>query len=161
MVLPKLTLLVLTHNNKILLGLKKRGFGKGNYNGYGGKLDPGETLLDCVCRETYEEAGIVLDKKNVVRVAIHDFIFPHKPEWNQQVHVFRATSFTGTPVETEEMKPLSFPMDALPLDHMWDDDKYWLQQVLDGKKLRTTFSFDELGKVKEHEIVEVDEFSDE
>lgn len=33
-------------NKKILLGYKKRGFGMHKWNGLGGKVEPGETILD-------------------------------------------------------------------------------------------------------------------
>ena len=45
----------LFNENKILLGLKKRGFGKGKWNGYGGKKEDGETIEEAVVREIYEE----------------------------------------------------------------------------------------------------------
>ena len=31
--------------------MKKRGFGAGKYNGFGGKLDKGETMASCAARE--------------------------------------------------------------------------------------------------------------
>ena len=31
-------------SSRVLLGMKKRGFGMGKYNGFGGKLEPGETM---------------------------------------------------------------------------------------------------------------------
>jgi 8-oxo-dGTP diphosphatase / 2-hydroxy-dATP diphosphatase len=37
-------------NNKILLGLKKRGFGKGKWNGFGGKLEKDENIIECAKR---------------------------------------------------------------------------------------------------------------
>ena len=40
-----LTLTLITKDNQILLGLKKRGFGMGKYNGFGGKLEPGRVDL--------------------------------------------------------------------------------------------------------------------
>jgi hypothetical protein len=45
-------------NQRILLGLKRRGFGEGLYNTFGGKLDPGETDIECARRELKEETGI-------------------------------------------------------------------------------------------------------
>jgi hypothetical protein len=57
------TLVVVTEplRRRILLGLKQRGFGKGLFNSFGGKLDPGETDGECACRELEEETGIALD----------------------------------------------------------------------------------------------------
>lgn len=36
--------------NKILLGYKKRGFGKDKWNGLGGKVEPNESLTECAKR---------------------------------------------------------------------------------------------------------------
>jgi len=42
---PKLlTLCILERDGKLLLGRKKRGFGTGRINGFGGKLEVGETI---------------------------------------------------------------------------------------------------------------------
>jgi 8-oxo-dGTP pyrophosphatase MutT (NUDIX family) len=39
--------------------MKKRGFGHGKYNGFGGKVELNETIMDAAIRETNEECGIV------------------------------------------------------------------------------------------------------
>ena len=44
------SLVLLRDGNRILLGLKKRGFGVGKWNGFGGKLEKGETPLDSAHR---------------------------------------------------------------------------------------------------------------
>ena len=44
------TLVMIMRNNKLLLGMKKRGFGKGRWNGFGGKVQEGERLLDAAKR---------------------------------------------------------------------------------------------------------------
>ena len=47
----KLLTLVLIHQNaRILLGMKKRGFGAGWWNGYGGKVQAGETIEEAAKR---------------------------------------------------------------------------------------------------------------
>ena len=37
-------------NNKILLGYKKRGFGFGKWNGFGGKVEQSESISECAKR---------------------------------------------------------------------------------------------------------------
>lgn len=44
------TLAFIRRGNQVLLGLKKRGFGEGKWNGFGGKLNPNETLADAAQR---------------------------------------------------------------------------------------------------------------
>jgi len=39
-----LTLVLVVQPGRVLLGLKKRGFGAGKWNGFGGKVEPGETI---------------------------------------------------------------------------------------------------------------------
>lgn len=43
---------------RILLGLKKRGFGAGKWNGFGGKVEKGETIEAAALRELEEESGL-------------------------------------------------------------------------------------------------------
>lgn len=45
-----LTLVMIMKNNQILLGMKKRGFGVNRWNGFGGKLQQGESILDAAKR---------------------------------------------------------------------------------------------------------------
>lgn len=153
--LRKVTLTVITYDDKILLGLKKRGFGEGHWNGFGGKPEPGESLLDCVVRETREECGITIN--NLELAAILDFHFQEKPDWDQQVHVFKTSEFEGTPRETEEMRPKEFAIKEIPYESMWPDDKFWLPLVLDGKKVRATFTFADDGSVAEKVVDVVDQ----
>ena len=56
------TLCVIHQHPKILLGMKKRGFGAGRWNGFGGKVKDGEEIEDALIREIWEEAGIVVSK---------------------------------------------------------------------------------------------------
>jgi 8-oxo-dGTP diphosphatase/2-hydroxy-dATP diphosphatase len=38
--------------------MKKRGFGKGKWNGFGGKVEEGECIEDSAIRELEEECGL-------------------------------------------------------------------------------------------------------
>ena len=54
------TLMILRDGDRILFGLKKRGFGKGKLVGVGGKVDANETVEEAAIRETEEEIGVML-----------------------------------------------------------------------------------------------------
>jgi 8-oxo-dGTP diphosphatase/2-hydroxy-dATP diphosphatase len=41
-----LTLVLVRQGQNVLLGMKKRGFGVGRWNGFGGKVEKQETILD-------------------------------------------------------------------------------------------------------------------
>ncbi len=150
---------------KVLLAMKKRGFGQGKWNGVGGKIDRekgDKNVLDSAIRETEEE--IKVKAQNFKKVAIIDFYFPEIPQekgYDQQVHVFLVEDWDGEPAETEEMSPKWFNSKELPFDETWDDDKYWLPSVLNGKKLRAKFSFNKENKVVKKNIEFVDEFQSE
>lgn len=135
------TLCVVLNEDKILLAMKKRGFGVGKYNGFGGKGNPGETIEETALREFEEESGLISSLSNLEKVAEFDFFFPHKPEFDQTVHVYIVNSYSGEPKETEEMAPKWFNRNEIPYKSMWDDDQYWLPLILDGKKLNATFIF--------------------
>ena len=44
---PTTLVFPIDEQNRILLGRKKRGFGANKYNGFGGKLDDGESFREC------------------------------------------------------------------------------------------------------------------
>ena len=134
-----LTLCMVVKDDKILLGLKKRGFGEGRWNGFGGKLEEGESIIDAAHRELGEEIGIkALDMKEV---GVIDFSFENDPKV-LEVHIFKITDFAGEPIESEEMRPEWFSFENIPYDQMWSDDKYWLPKLLDNKLFKGSFLFD-------------------
>lgn len=149
-----LTLVLIVSNEKILLAMKKRGFGAGRWNGFGGKVEAGETIEDSAKRETLEECGVVVT--DMVKVGIHEFEFSAVRGEIREVHVFRAEHFSGEPQETEEMRPQWFTIDAIPYDEMWPDDIHWLPVFLAGKKFRTKFLFGEGDSVVENHVLEVE-----
>lgn len=150
-----LTLCFVVKEDKILLGMKKRGFGAGRWNGFGGKVEGGETIEEAARRETKEECGI--DIVAMEQVGIHEFEFESKRGDILEVHVFRADSWDGEPRETEEMRPQWFTTDAIPYDEMWPDDIHWIPVFLTGKKFRTKFLFGEEDAVLENHVEEVSE----
>jgi len=149
-----LTLCIIHQHPKVLLGMKKRGFGVGRWNGFGGKVVPGETIEDAAKREMFEEAGIKL--KNIEKVAIIEFEFKGNPEI-LETHIFKSNDFDGVPTESEEMKPKWFFIDEIPFKEMWPDDIHWIPLFLKGKKFKGKFLFGEADAVLEKELIEVKE----
>ena len=111
-----LTLCIPIKDDKVILGMKKRGFGVGRWNGFGGKIEQGETIEQGAMRELTEEAGIndgVLQKMGVL-----EFSFQND-EKILEVHIFKLTDFNQEPVESEEMKPEWIIINGMPLPE-WD-----------------------------------------
>ena len=46
---PTTLVFPIDEQNRILLGLKKRGFGADKYNGFGGKINDGESFRNVPC----------------------------------------------------------------------------------------------------------------
>lgn len=128
-----------TQDARVLLGMKKRGFGAGRWNGFGGKVEDGESVENAAHRECREEIGIDIQKME--SAGILDFEFPDGKQLG--VHLFRVTEFFGEPQESEEMKPQWFFVQDIPYTHMWQDDIYWLPHVLYGKHVQGKFFFGE------------------
>src|SRR3989338_1113143 len=135
------TLCLLIKDNKVLLAMKKRGFGTGKINVIGGKVEEGETIEAAASREVGEEIGVVIDPAKMEKVGNVKFYFRDKPEWDQDMHVFLVKDWQGEPKESEEMIPKWYSHGDIPFDVMWADDKHWLPIVLAGKKVEGKFHF--------------------
>ena len=60
---PTTLVFPIDEQNRILLGRKKRGFGADKYNGFGGKLDDGESFRDCAIRELLRNLAFMVAPK--------------------------------------------------------------------------------------------------
>ena len=130
-------LLYLIRGEEVLLIRKKRGLGKGLFNGVGGKVREDESVEEAVVRECVEEVGVKPLELNFA--GLLEFI--NNDVEKVFVHVFTCRRWKGTPVESDEAEPYWFRIDSLPFDNMWEDDRYWLPLVLQGKKVYGRFFF--------------------
>ena len=132
------TLLFVIKEERILLIRKQRGLGAGKINGPGGRLEPGETPREAAIREVQEELCVTPQGVREAGLLRFQFTDGHSIEGT----VFTADDCEGTPVETDEAIPLWTPLDAIPYDEMWADDRRWLPLLLAGQRFRGCFLFD-------------------
>ncbi len=125
----------------VLLGEKKRGLGAGNIVGLGGKVEANETPRAAAAREAAEESGVVVDPADLEELAMITFRFPTRPSWDQRAAVFVTRLWRGEPVETDEITPAWYDVNAIPFDAMWADAQHWLPRVLAGQRLSADFIF--------------------
>ncbi|KAF7796136.1 hypothetical protein EIP86_007309 [Pleurotus ostreatoroseus] len=125
----------IVQNGKILLGYKKRGFGQGIWNGFGGKVEPQETTAQAAARELKEEAGIDAPLKHCGTL----FFTLEGVEYAFHIELFVANKYTGVITESDEMRPEWYstgqePVDPelppIPYDKMWADDIVWMPLLL-------------------------------
>lgn len=143
------TLCFIHDPDRLLLIRKKRGVGAGYYNLPGGKLEPGESPLAAARRETREETGLTphnLQPYGTIRFHLGDTLFSH-------VHIYRTSTYTGTPTETPEAHPHWFDPASLPYEEMWAGDRHWIPHVLNDHRVTGTITLDDTGTtVLTHDI---------
>lgn len=132
------TLCYPVREKEVLLGLKKQKIGQGCWNGFGGRVEEGETPRQAAARELKEEVGLIVSPECLEKVAIIDF-YNEQSDGSFlifQVHVYLAHQWIGEPKATKEMSdPTWFNLDWLPIENMMLADKEWLPFVLEGKKI--------------------------
>lgn len=151
------TLTFFIKDSQILLAMKKRGFGEGRWNCYGGKVQGEETVKSAAVREIFEESSLIVSEGDLAQAGIIDFYF--EEDFVFQCHIFVAMDWVGDAQESEEMRPQWFPVNNLPFDEMWAVDQKWMPMVIFGKKLKALARYNKEGNlVKEFSYEEVIHF---
>ncbi|MGI8315776.1 NUDIX hydrolase [Halobacillus mangrovi] len=129
------TLCLIKRKEELLLLNRRKKPAMGMWNGVGGKVEKGESPLNCVIRETSEETGIHLDDPLYVGNAV--FKTGNKVE---KLYLFMAElpedTIVHTPMYTEEgildWKPVSWVLDK---DNMGiiNNLKCYLPKLLNGE----------------------------
>ena len=133
------TLVFVVRDAQILLILKKRGLGANKINGPGGRLEPGETPLACAIRETQEELCVTPTDLSLAGELFFQFTSGHS------IHgfVYRAENCIGEPTETDEAVPIWTPLEAIPYERMWMDDRLWVPLLIERRPFIGRFLFDD------------------
>ena len=133
---------------------KKRGFGEGRWNGFGGKVEENEEIIEGARRELLEESGVraqAMDLKGILEFEYFD------EDKILEVHVFKVSTYEGCPTETEEMRPQWFDVHQIPFEQMWPDDLYWLPLFLKDKNFRGKFVFKDQTNIISHDLKVLDD----
>eukprot|EP00818_Percolomonas_sp_WS_P004108 CAMPEP_0117441044 /NCGR_PEP_ID=MMETSP0759-20121206/3417_1 /TAXON_ID=63605 /ORGANISM="Percolomonas cosmopolitus, Strain WS" /LENGTH=232 /DNA_ID=CAMNT_0005232857 /DNA_START=7 /DNA_END=705 /DNA_ORIENTATION=+ len=165
-----LTLIFIIKKQKILLAMKKRGFGMGRWNGFGGKIEAEKdaSVREGALRELHEESFIHELPKKAPFNCIGRIFFNFQEELEKSLFVvwvfccvIRDESDEQLVEEqlreSEEMKPQWFAFDEIPYDSMWPDDKLWVPILLENAQKKDNIagfeaffdfpeSFDEIGE---------------
>lgn len=154
-----MTLTLIYEHPKILLGMKKRGFGEGRWNGFGGKVNPEESIEEAAKREIKEEINVQVSE--LEKIGMLDFEFQERPHEILEVHFFQAKRYHGTPMESEEMLPQWFHVDDIPYHEMWPDDRFWIPLFLQGKYFGGRVYFKDKDNILKNEIKVIDKYQNE
>ena len=124
-------------NRKYVMIRHQRGINKGYINFPGGKKEEGESISDCVCRETLEETGLII--KNPVEVGYIEFAGK-----DFYVHIFKSTQFEGELLAKEDEVDVFWQdVDNVPYDQMRAADRHFLPEILSGKYVKRRYFYDE------------------
>lgn len=130
------TLVLLIRDGKVLLALKTKKIGVGLWNGWGGMVEPGETIRQCAVRELFEESGLIAlpeDLKYTGKVIFHGYKSDDR-KIEVECHIFLLLEWSGELKLNSEMKnPTFWPITNVPYGQMMGGDKDWLSPILDGK----------------------------
>lgn len=146
------TILFVIKDGKILLIHKKRGLGAGKVNGPGGRLDNGETPLECAIREIDEEVRV----QPVDTRECGQLMFQFLDGYSIRVWVFRADDCVGTPTSTEEADPFWVSLEEIPYESMWADDEIWLPMLIREQGFVGRFVFDQDSMLDYQMIIEAE-----
>lgn len=123
---------------------KEQDQSQGKWLGIGGKLNAGESPEDCVLREVYEETGLRLTEYSFRGVVT--FI---SDCWEDELmFMFTATDFDGEISGSCNEGELAWiKKDKLMELSLWEGDRYFLRDLIDGKPLvnmKLTYTGDKL-----------------
>jgi len=132
------TLVFVIRDGHMLLIRKKRGLGAGKINAPGGRIEAGETPLECAVREVEEE----LCTTPAALEWCGENRFQFVDGYSIHVQIYRASDCDREPQSTDEADPLWVPLGAIPYDEMWADDRLWLPLVIARRRFSGRFIFD-------------------
>lgn len=139
------TLIYLVFESQVLLLYRNKkldDFHQGKYVGVGGRVEPGETPLECVLREAKEETGYIFTSKEIdYRGYIYfDEINRNKatedlPAFNWLVFIYSARVNHKKHFNNSEGDLAWIEINQIPYDKMWQGDKFFTPKILETSEV--------------------------
>jgi 8-oxo-dGTP diphosphatase len=146
------TLCYVKHNHHTLMMhrvKKQNDMHAGKWNGLGGKLDAGETPEECVIREVWEEAGLIIRNPKLHGVLTFP-AFAKNEDW--YAFLFTATEFEGVLTDSSEGVLRWVPDEELLDLNLWEGDRVFLPWLAQPKFFSGKFTYRE-GELAGYEVV--------
>jgi ADP-ribose pyrophosphatase YjhB (NUDIX family) len=132
-------------DSKIMLATKMRGVGVGYLNGWGGGVEQGESIHECVIRKFYEETG----GAEIHASALHCHGVVHFRNFREDgtfldcdVYVYTTRIWLGQIHSTEFMRnPEWHKIYNLEKLNLMPGDKFWLPLFITGRNLQAWVTY--------------------
>lgn len=153
----------LVRDGKVYLPIKLTVVGIGKRFTYGGKVEPGETILQSAKRELLDESGIEVDEIQLKHMGTV-YLYKGKEKDDvpfYKVYFFVCNDFIGEPsVDERELTDVqAFPIDDLPLKDLKAGDEFFMIPILQEKKVAGWVWFENDDVCHDHDIQTVEELS--
>ena len=139
------TLAYIRHENEVLLlyrNKKKNDFHEGKYVGIGGRMEPGETPLECIIREVKEETGYFFSESQIHFRGYIYFDEINRNKQNEDLPAFNWLVFLYSGMVNKKNTFLNsegdlqwFPIKDIPYDQMWAGDKIFTPRILESSEV--------------------------
>ena len=141
MILTTICYLKKDHKTLLLHRTKKENdINEGKWIGIGGKIEKGESPIDCIKREVFEESGYILNKINYVGFITFPNIYHGEDEG---MFLFTSDDFSGEMIQDCHEGNLKWIDDTkikeLP---MWEGDSYFFEWFDKKNKILAKFSYE-------------------
>ncbi|WP_101773305.1 NUDIX domain-containing protein [Peptostreptococcus faecalis] len=111
---------LMLHRNK-----KEKDINKGKWIGVGGKLEKGETPMECILREIHEETGYKAEKCNFKGI----IVFNYNDNPSEHMYLYTCSEFTGEMKPCEEGDLKWIEKEEVFKLNLWEGDKIFLDLI--------------------------------
>ena len=106
---------------------KQNDVNEGKWIGVGGAIEPGESPEECVCRETKEETGLILDSFRMRGI----LTFSSEGWEDEIIFVFTSSDFHGEERECDEGELKWIDKEEIMDLELWEGDRIFLRMLID------------------------------